>query len=609
MGDIFYTVREVSTRFIDPITKQLAYSLIKRFGLTDYFDNALYIFNGRTNVSKSDDKQDNMRVGNNRIDIDVETHLNPSVQMWDRLVDFNSPSYGTSKMWTDRYEKIWADDAVGVNLTEYTVPFGLTLNVRMTFKSFDAAQMALDRITTQTQGDVVNQVHDIVYTYPIDLSLIGILGRVYNARASLNSQLTFYQYVQKFMRAQMNVEVNRYDVGAANPATEYVIKKYQLNCLAMLQCDNEVPEAIQQDDVADAWVVSFTYKFQSGRPQNLKLTIPPIVEQTLMPNVLFAKNDISWYDKIAGAFQNKTFREAFLQFRDIRSETRVVLRLPKYDDFNPPSGGILDRYGYNTLFIGIVPADSSGTASASFTNMGGITLHPIVLEILGMHTQDDLFGMSGLFNITVYVNDIPLDSSIVSFDTDTLTLTFTADRPQGIYRVVLSEAGLIRTLNPKWLDVILKYRYFFPMTVFRNLDYLSKMGRYTVTSDNSLINLIMRLNASDKLGYYIDKMISLGYATGEAYEYTQTATQFSDYITSTRARVDENNATPQQYYGSDLFTVLMDLLQADGIITAQTRPTEYVATPKGWPYGAGRGGWLSFNVPLRVQYTKLITGK
>ena len=603
MSDAFFTVKEVSTRFIDPVVEQLMYSLMNKFGLRDYFNNGYYVFNGRTAVSKSDDTQGNMRMGNNRCDVTVETHMNPSVQMWDRLVDYNVPAYGTSKLWTDRYEKLWEDRDVGVNLIEFTVPFGVTMNVVLTFKSYDAAQTALDRITTLASGDVANDVHDITYSYPIELPLIGLWGRVYDARKSLNQSLTFYQYVQKFMLAQMAVNVNKYDVTRATQDTEYVFKKYQLSCLAILQCDQESPEPAMQDDVADAWTVSFSYKFQSGRPQTIKMSYPPVVEQTVLPNIMFAKPNPGWFERIAGSFQNATFTRAFRNFVDIANDTKVIFRFPKYDDWNPPYNTLQDRYKFDQIMIGIVCADTNRQGSMSFNDLGPVTLHPMVLTLMGQHTQDDILSMTGLFNITVYVDDIQLDNSLVSFDPTTLTVSFLADRPTGIYRVMLSEAADIRTIDPKWQDTILQYRYFFPMTIFRNLNYLVSMGRYCVRGDNALINLIKRLNQTDKLSYYLEKMVSGGYTDGTIYHYTQTSTQFADYITDTRAHMDRDTTSDADYVKDTLFDVLMSMLIADGFISAAQKPREYLRLPNGYPYGAGAGGWVSFNTPLRIQQT------
>lgn len=611
MGDAFFTVKEVSTRFIDPVVEQLMYSLIERLGLSDFFNNCYYVFNGRSTVSKSDDTQGNMRMGNNRCDVTVETHLNPSVQMWDRLIDYNSPSTGTSKLWVDRYEKLWHDPVVGVMLTEQTVPFGVSMTVELTFKSWDSAQMALDRITTISGGNVENQIHDITYSYPIELSLMGLWGRIYRARKSINTQMTFYQYVQKYMLAQMEVDVNKYDVGAANPNIEYCFKKYQLSCLALMQCDQESPEPTMQDDIADAWKVTFTYKFQSGRPQTLYMMFPPVVEQQLLPNVMFDKPEISWCSKIAGSFQYTTFTRAFQNFSDIRSDTQVIFRFPTYDDWTVPQDCEIRRYGYDQLLIGIVTADDDETASVSFNQLGKVTLHPKVLEILGQHSASDLFDISAIFNVSVFVNNIPLDPSIMTFDPETLTVSWVADRLQGIYRIVLSEASSIRILDPKWQTTIIQNRFFYPMTIFRNMAYLVSMGRYVVTSDDKLINLIKYLNKSDKLWYYIDRMVKGGFCDGQAFHYTQTSTQFADFITNTQAHMDRNTTSDDDYYSKTLFDVLMDMLEADGIIRPGNRPQEYMRTPKGYPYGSGAGGWLSFNTPLRVQHTNLemITGK
>ena len=61
-----------------------------------------------------------------------------------------------------------------------------------------------------------------------------------------------------------------------------------------------------------------------------------------------------------------------------------------------------------------------------------------------------------------------------------------------------------------------------------------------------------------------------------------------------------------QRVGASLYTVLMKMLVADGIITQQQVPQQYLRLPKGWPYGPGAGGWYNFNTPLRIQDTTFI---
>lgn len=174
MAQIAFTVKETGTLYIDPITNQVIESLMRRLGLWDYFGLGVYINNQRTSVSVDGDGQGNIRMGNNRLDVGVTTHFNPSSQMWERTVPYNASGEGISRTWKKNYQSIFEDKAVGVSINELTVPFGWEFSFELTFKSYDSAQMALDRILSISSGDIFNWTHDIVYSYPIELPLMGI---------------------------------------------------------------------------------------------------------------------------------------------------------------------------------------------------------------------------------------------------------------------------------------------------------------------------------------------------------------------------------------------------------------------------------------------------
>lgn len=605
MSDLYFTVREIGPRFIDPITQQLIQSVMYQLGLWDYFRYGVYIDNQRMAVSADDDGEGNMRMGNNRLDVGVETHYNPNDQMWYQPMSYNLPAYGTSKTWRKNKETIFADPAVGVSVQEFTAPFGLTMNFKLTFKSYDSAQVALDRIMTFAHGDVVNQTHDIEYTYPVDLSFMAVLNQVWRARASLNKKYSFYQYTNMMARAKFGFEVNRYDIGQPKPRSEYVVKKRQIGCLALMQCDQDSPTPVMQDSVPDAYTIEFTYKFQSGRPQTLQVEIPILVEQTPLPAVLFNKPTQTWCDTIVGSMQNSTFDKVIRSFSDFRNGDLFLLRFPEYDTFTPPRGTMLDVNKFNPLLIGVTPVDVTEPNVVDLNELYDVELAAPVKDLLSQHTAEDLFGYGGVFNLSVYSNNIQLDPSMMDFDPTTLRLTFKATRPLNTYRMVLSEAMTVRTLDPKWLDVILKYRYFFPMTIFRSLKFLTDMGYYTVQSDNKLINLIDRLTQYGRLDEVLKDMVNAKKTTGQIFQFTQTSTQLADYMSNTQAQLNPAVDTKDDRLAYTVFDVFCDTCIAKGFITADQRPPKYLLTPKGYPHGAQQGGFYAFNAPLRIINTTI----
>ena len=606
MPQRYFTVEEVGTRYIDPISRQIIRSTLSRLGLWEYFGLGIFINNQRTAISRDDDGQGNIRMGNNRCDVEIETHFNPTDQMWDRAMDYNSPSYGTSKRWVGTYESIFNDPEVGVSIQELTKPFGMTMTFRLTFKSFDAAQKARDRIDTLCNGDVVNQSHDIVYSYPIGQDLSGILGNIYRARSSLNTTYGFNQYVNMMAQSQIGYDVNKYDIGQGKQVTEWVVKKQQLDCLALMQCTQSGPIPEMQEDVSDAWSVEFTYQFQAGRPQTLQLTFPVLIEQNPLPREYFIPNKIDWIAGLVGSMQNATFNAVLRRYSDYRNGDVFLIRFPDYDDWTPPAQSILARYKYSPLCMGITQIDPTKPTTVCLNDLGDVSFSNEVKAILAQHSGTDLFGFEGLFNVSVYANNIRVDPSLLSFDPETLTISYTVTRTTCVYRVVISEAMTVRTLHPKWLEVVLQYRYYYPMTIARSLDYLVKMGRYhTVAS--GLADIVDKLIRHKGLDSYIQAMIDQGEADGSLYQFTQTANQFADYISNTRAK-RSSNETESDQNSKTLYDVFVALLVKNNVIAASQIPEKFIQSRKGYPYGPGSGGFTQFNLPLRIFNTVLTAG-
>ena len=618
MNSLFFNVYETSTHYIDPIGDLLMHSIVDRLGVADYFGKSYFYHSDRTAVSVNNDESGNMRMGDRRVDVFADYKLNPDTgQMFPTTNPGNRLVYGTSTRWNYAYQKLWWDPEISVCLLEHTVPFTVVLNFELLFKEFDISQMCLDRLLTLSSENLVTQVRDITYSYPMDFNVISVLYQIYQRRVSENQTLNFFQYINKYLCADLVVEANKYSLTQnQSPETALYFKKYQLRCLGRLRCDQETPETGKQENAPNEFIVKFTFEFQAGRPQFLQLSLPPIIEQTPLPSVLFETQNKGWWPTIPSVMQNKCFSEIITHTLDQQwSESWSIYRFPKYDQWDIPTDDIIIKYQYHPLVIAISPIDretKTGTVNLT-TDLSPLGLHPKIIEFIQLHTQSDIIGYSGLFNFSVFIDDVRLDPDYYTFDAQTLTFTFLGDRPQHIYRIVLSECTNIRFLNRKFYHLILQNRYFFPMTIFKNLDYLCQMGQFCVTTgpgpgnkDPGLVVILKALEKKGLLRKYLGRLIEDGYACGMIFQFTQNMYQLADYLTNTKARFNPNVTLQSERFTSSLFTVLMDILIADGVITPSEKPKEYLRLPIGWPYGPGAGGWAHFNTPFRIQDTTFL---
>jgi hypothetical protein len=150
-------------------------------------------------------------------------------------------------------------------------------------------------------------------------------------------------------------------------------------------------------------------------------------------------------------------------------------------------------------------------------------------------TGNDIFNYGGLFNIGVYANDLRLGTELVSIDED-LILTIKSDRTDKSYHLTISETTALKKTDPKWDYLLLRYRYFFPMTIERNLKHLIDQKYMYVDYENSFLNLISSLGQQNRLKTVLNSMVLKGEDTYELFSYTQNPSQLADYLVYTQSK-------------------------------------------------------------------------
>ncbi len=597
MPMIYLKVPEVGTRIIDPVTEQLVDSVLSKLEIRQYFENLIFIDNGRTAASQSDDALGNINLQGNRCDVKVETLFNPSEQFWDTSTDASNTASGSASRYTPQYQKIFFDQDAKVSVQELTMPFGLVLTFDLAFRTYDAAQQAISALIAQNYGTMVNNTHDVVFSYPVTMQMMTVLYAVYKCKQDY-AQKPFYQYVQDMATANYSFNIRAYDIGKPDPVTQLVIKRQQINCQALLEFSQNEPEPKREEKLPIAYTLQFVYRLQFGRPNTLQITVPAVVENQPLPHGLFVSVPNSSLPQLPQVMQTSFFTNAGRDLYSKYSQREMVVRFPTYDDYVIPVSSQLRIYKFNPLLIGITTLDSPVTV-VNFEALGTASLHVFVKQILSQHTNADVIGYQGLFNITVFSNDLPLDPSLFTFDPQTLQVSFTASRTKNTYRIVLSEQTNLKLLDPKWYPVLLQYRYFFPLTIARNLNFLSTMNYFTITSDDMLCRLVRHVISLGQMDTLLTGLITAGLATYEVRHFTQTIEQFADYICNTKAGVTPGESLSDQV-SRTVFDAFCDACVQAGYISDINRPQQYLRTPKGYPYGPGQGGTNTFQIPLRV---------
>lgn len=588
MPDLFFPITEPAPNILDPLESQIVNTVLRRLGVLDYFGTSIYINTNRSASSLTDDGQGNINLQRNRCDATVVEIFNPANVTWDRATNANQTAYGSSPMYRKNYTPIFSDPVAKVMILEHTMPAALNFTFKLRFLSHDAAAAAFSALLGQQHGTVVTIDHDIVYAYPVTLRMLMALSMIHKNRTSFSGD--FNSYLTEYSTVDWHREIRKLDLGTLSTESQLTVQRQQLRCKALLEFNQDGPEVERSGGLARFYSFEFTYKVQFGRPNLLQLVLPCVVENKALPEALFPYKPLNIVDVLQNAIQQKSFQLVSQELNNTMLASSIT-RLPRYDDFNPPTWGMLQTAGYCSFVSAAFTLDIPGPTIIPFETLDVYKLHPIVVDIIKLHTSNELLGYQGLFNLTIFADGVPLDIDLITVDTQTLSVSINATVLTKNYHLVLSEAGNLQWVLPKWYPVLLQYRFFFPMFIERNLNQLLSNNSVQVLADPSLIALIGKLMRRGLLDRFIQTMIDQHEATYHLYSYTYTATQFGNYISLTQAMHTKDKT---------LYDLFVSACITAGYITSTSLPMRSLYTPAGYPSGPGQGGFNAFSLPLRI---------
>lgn len=627
-------IPEQATHIIDPITSQVVASVIQRLGLNPYFNaemGNIYIHTQRSAASVVTDGRGQLSLENKtRCDVTVEENYDPDSVFWTTGNTYSNISYGISPYFSAKHPKVLVDKDAAMYISETSVPCGLTLTFTMNFATDEGARRAFSSIKAQNHGTVVSDTHDLVYDYPLSRKILEVLFSVYKVKTSINSEISFIDYIKKIQSsAAVRIDVKRPDCSNPNrksPQKEIVLKRTQLYTAALLEFSQQYAESIKFNQLPSSFPITFTYKIQFGRPDSLTVVLPTVVENQVVNPALFKSTPNEFLLEVEGKYEDRDF-DAIYRYLHGPNSDKMLIRFPSYDDYNVPSSSKLHKFGYQPFLIACFTLDLPGKTYLPVSEIYGTELHPIVVHFIKL-MGDEVFGYEGLFNISVFGDNIAVDPSNLSLDTDTMTVAVDVVVPHLRYHYVISEAQNFQRVHPKWYPELLKYRYFFPLTIMKNLSYFLRMGIYSISVDDGVTKLINQLMKNGRFKSVVNEMVGSGEATPEIYQYIATANQFADYITETRSNnvtltlnevmtqsfpsdvIPDNSGSSVKIieysyddtvtYGRTLFDCFTDICLKRNYIPNKLNMQSHLRTPKGYPYGPEQGGFNGFTVPLRV---------
>jgi hypothetical protein len=553
-----------------------------------------------------------------RCDVEVEYVMDKTQVPWPSDSPYNTTAYGVRSTSKGTHTPILIDEKSEIFIEHHTVACALNMKFVLTFATFDNACKAFETIQSRYKGSLVQIPYDLTFSYPVSMGMYGFLMAVKNAKKDYQNK-TLMDYINDMKKTEISFDVRKSQLTEEKADRELMIRCKQLKCLSQLTMEQKEPDVGLVDNLPDSYSISFEMVIQFGRPTIVAVHTPVSVDNTTLPLALFENNKMDYHNnpQAVGVYQDLTCSEFMRRSYGNFGVAQQIIRLPVYDDWLCVDAQFA-FYQYRPFIIAHFTLDGPVT-TFNIKRLDDVQLHPIVQAMM-REMGNAVFQYGGLFTIGVYAGNMRMDPTLLSLDED-LNLTVRSSRGDKVYHLVISETTSLHNMSVEWDHLLIKYRYFFPMSIERNINSLIKKRYFYIGTDNAFLQLVNRLMKNGRVKSILKTMVDLGEYTQEIYSYTQNPSQLADFLLYTESMRkdytvptgdDDVSLVVQEYYatqasvdGRSLFVAFVEQCLIQGHLTLNTIPKQYLEPNQAvYPYYSGQGGYYGFNTPIRViNYT------
>jgi hypothetical protein len=613
MTTLYHRVEDQSRSILYNTAETVVKALLEDIGQSEYMEEAIYITSGFTTTSDYTDGNGNVNMIRNRCNVKLEYVLDKSQVPWPVETPYTTTASLRGVGNVGRHPLVLIDADSSVMIEYQTVPCALNLDFELIYQSYDDALRAMDVLMTKYRGTLLTAPFDIPLDMSVPRSLIEFLVFVYTSKEDYKNK-TFLQYLQDKQITRFGFDVRKSDIGSDDPFVELKVHAIQSGAQCQVTMDQNEPEADMVDNLPDSFSVKFRAQFQFGRPIAFIVNCQPAIDNNLIPAELFSSKTAQGHynPKMSTLYDNIGFSTTFSTSADGRGQFVRFNRYPEYDDWVPRDSLYL-KFEYNPLLIQHFTLDP-GVTQIDLKAMGDIELNPIAIDILTVGGQSVLeFG--SLLHVGIWADDTQMTSG-VSISDDLVVSIDTSIKSRN-YRLVISETTNIQYTDLMWNSILMKYRYFFPLTIARNISELIDVGCFVTTVDSGFYSTLVNMSNAGTLGTVLSKMIADGDDTSVLLGYASTTDQLTSYLVDRNSMV-RNYTLPTdasaesvklRYYYSkyasvksrSLLTVFVGIAFSKGYLAEEDIPSvNFEPNREVFPLFTTDGGYYGINTPFRV---------
>lgn len=458
-------VTEFTRHVLDPLVQTRIQSIIKSFNLQNVINDNIHIKYGFSAGKSVRDKNKNITVRGNRLDVEVDTNLNPLNLKWDHMNFKMSSGYGYQKSQLTMDRAIFMDPEAGVHLHLHETPCNVTINLNITVTSRTVAYTVLSQYYNLYHGEDNTYMYtDFMYDLPVNISILRLLHDIYNMRDFDTSKISFPGYVYAGSACAISELVNRNQT-----RKEIVLRRHRTKLIQEVTMTADKPQENNDNQGTFSYTIPISITTQFSRPDFYTMFYPITVSNKMIPvrHIVPSYTQNETMNNV-NYLQEQVERYTYEHWENEYKHFVTPFVSPYYDDWVPRYGTEERNYTQRPFWILAVTLDENEDGSIKDLTdvvlfddiIDGYRLHPIVEEIIGIQGCES-YEPDCLFNISVYKNDVQYVRDELSWNIDSRAVSIPKDNKMYRYHIVISEMLDLNFLNPKWEFLVDRYDDFF----------------------------------------------------------------------------------------------------------------------------------------------------
>lgn len=441
-------VSEQLIHFWIPNAELAVRKVLQKLGLTEYFDNKIFINSDYTgsSVSWKDRVTRYAMLNEQRVVANVKFNNNTTNLKWDTTSVQQHMDTMVHRRDTITSPPLFLDPETGINMFTRSLGCNIEIEVTMTFPDSTVAfDVVNGMVSTFNRGELMECIN-LSYDYPLPVQILKdlwILGQMKGIQKG-----HFAEWFYKNSNGQIQViESKRYN----NKHHEVVVKQRTYEALMAIDYNPDQPAIETKGSAAETVVIPFNLAVQCSKPNMVYLKYPVVVNNIMVPSELVHVADDELNLNLYKTLHHPERSLDWMYQESMHARDKVV-HMPWYDNWVVPRGCQIAENGSKPMLIAVFTFDTDQCkcchepvckcecdkhyTTIDLYEMDGYKLSDKFKAWL-LDNKDKALDADSAYSLTVYANDVQITPRTLSFDGRYLKIP-NRFMHEAVYRIVFA---------------------------------------------------------------------------------------------------------------------------------------------------------------------------